>query len=472
MNSSDVTSAALPLLRALYRAIHIVGLHRIETLDVRESLEELKKTVDEVLAQRGELELQVVRRSLYLNRDRLRSGIDNYIFYGHVVGTLAHAGVGVLRLDGSPSLRDWRILLALLVEAGPDETPGKLPSLQKQLSRNGVGNVSVGPPLTGAEAFPDEQQRREAAKRTYEKSVAISKQLFEGARLGRAANVKEVKHAVEGIVDAVLNHEASLGGLSTLKDYDEYAFTHSVNVCIFCVAIGRRLGLSKAQLYDLGHAALVHDIGMSRIPREILTKGSALTPEERERMQCHPWLGALSAYRLRDYGEIPYQSMIVAFEHHMKSDGTGYPRPRRPREPSIFSKIVAVASAFDAATNEQAYSGASPPDEVLRELWEDKSLGHDPVIVKAFINLLGIYPVGTCVILDTFELALVHSPNTNPSFVHRPIVRVLCDATGVWLEPAPLADLAETNDDGNFARSIIKVTSADKYGITVSDYFV
>ena len=103
---------------------------------------------------------------------------------------------------------------------------------------------------------------------------------------------------------------------------------------------------------------------------------------------------------------------------------------------------------------------------------EDRSLGYDPVIVKALINLLGIYPVGTVVILDTYELALVHSANSDPSFVHRPIVRLLSDADGRWLEPTRLVDLADTRDDGSFARSIIKVTSADKYGVKVSDYFV
>jgi len=340
------------------------------------------------------------------------------------------------------------------------------------MASRSVRGIEVEPLAAGGLDLPGEIERREAAKRTYERSVAVSRELFDGTRLGRGASVREVKHAVQGIVDAVLHDEASLGGLSTLRDYDDYSFTHSVNVCIFCVAIGRRLGLTKAQLYDLGLAALVHDIGMSRIPREILTKQSALTAEERSRMEAHTWLGALSIYGLRDYGEIPFQSMIVAYEHHLKTDGTGYPESVRPREPSVFSKIVSVASAFDAATNERAYSPASPPDEVLRELWEDETLGHDPVVVKALINLLGIYPVGTCVILDTFELALVHSANTDASYLHRPIVRLLSDTDGRWLSPPPLVDLAATNEKGEFERTIIKVTSPDKYGITVSDYFV
>lgn len=289
--------------------------------------------------------------------------------------------------------------------------------------------------------------------------------------------MKQVKQAVQNIVDGVLQNEASLGGLSTLKDYDDYAFTHAVNVCIFCVAIGRRLGLSKAQLYDLGFAALVHDVGMSRIPHQILTKGDKLTADEQKLMEAHTWLGALTAFELRDYGEIPFQSMIVAYEHHLKHDGTGYPQVVRPRKPSVFSKIISVAAAFDAATNERSYSKARPADEVLRELWENESLGYDPVIVKALINLLGIYPVGTCVILDTYELGLVHAANTDMAYVHRPIVRLLCDADGHWLHPPPLLDLAETEGDGEFKRSIIKVTNPkvtnpDRYEIQVSEYFV
>ena len=189
-------------------------------------------------------------------------------------------------------------------------------------------------------------------------------------------------------------------------------------------------------------------------------------------MEAHMWLGAVGAFQLRDYGEVPFRSMIAAYEHHMKVDLTGYPRPKRPRVPSVFSKIIAVAAAFDAATNERAYTTARPAGEVLGELWEKRDLGYDPVIVKALINLLGIYPIGTVVILDTYELALVRKPSQDPAHVHRPTVLLLCDADGSWLAPAPVVDLALTDAEGNFERTIIKVTKAEKYGINVSDYFV
>ena len=132
-------------------------------------------------------------------------------------------------------------------------------------------------------------------------------------------------------------------GLTTLRDYDEYTFTHSVNVCIFSVALGRKLGLSKVQLYDVGMSALFHDVGKSRVPLEVLNKEGGLTDDEWRIMQAHPWLGVLTLFGLRGYGEIPYRGMIAAYEHHMKNDLTGYPKSIRPRQLSIYSKIVAVA---------------------------------------------------------------------------------------------------------------------------------
>src|SRR5256885_12564856 len=121
--------------------------------------------------------------------------------------------------------------------------------------------------------------------------------------------------------------------------------------CIFSVALGRKLGLTKLQLYDLGMSALFHDVGKSRVPLEVLNKEGGLTDEEWRIMQAHPWLGVLTLFGLRGYGEIPYRGMIGAYEHHMKIDLTGYPKSIRQRQVSIFSKIIAVADGFDAATS-------------------------------------------------------------------------------------------------------------------------
>lgn len=190
-------------------------------------------------------------------------------------------------------------------------------------------------------------------------------------------------------------------------------------------------------------------------------------------MQAHPWLGVLTLFGLRGYGEIPYRSMIGAYEHHMRVDLTGYPKSIRPRQLSIFSKIIAVADGFDAATSRRTYQTTPiEPDAVLREMWENPRRGFEPILVKALINLIGIYPVGTMVILDTYELAIVVAANPNLDYVHRPMVRIVSDPAGTIAYPGFEADLAERDGDGTFRRSIIKVTSPEKYGVRVSDYFV
>jgi len=112
------------------------------------------------------------------------------------------------------------------------------------------------------------------------------------------------------------------------------------------------------------------------------------------------------------------------------------------------------------------------PDQVLKEMWENPRRGYDQVVVKAFINLIGIYPVGTCIILDTYEVALVHSANPDVAHVHRPVVRIVTTPEGGVQHPGFLADLAQRDAEGHFPRSIVKVTDPAKYGINVADYFV
>jgi hypothetical protein len=163
----------------------------------------------------------------------------------------------------------------------------------------------------------------------------------------------------------------------------------------------------------------------------------------------------------------------VAYEHHMKLDLTGYPRPSRPRQLSVFSKIVAIADSFDAATSRRAYQTVPwSPAEVMREMRDNPRRGMDPVILKAFINLTGVYPVGTLVVLDTFELAIVHAVNPIPDLPSRPIVRIIADPLGNLTHPGSLADLADKKPDGVYLRTIIKTEDPQRYGIRIGDYFV
>src|SRR5712692_1630718 len=458
----------------LYAALRSLKLYPIENAQVQKALDDLAAVAKHVLDVEQELELRLQGEFIFVNSTRLRLALENYASFSHVLQVMRTCGVGAIRLDTQVDRRQLQILVSLLLAHSTGETsPDTIHEIVGKLSEAGATHVFVEPPFETDENVADSEKAKEAAKRTYARSVAVTKEVINSLRLGRTANVKRVKRAVQAIVDQVLNNESSLLGLTTLRDYDEYTFVHSVNVCIFSVALGRKLGLTKLQLYDLGMAALFHDVGKSRVPLEVLNKEGGLTDEEWRIMQAHPWLGVLTLFGLRGYGEIPYRGMVVAYEHHMKTDLTGYPKSLRPRELSIYSKIVSVADGFDAATSRRVYQTVPiQPDQVLKEMWENPRRGYDQIVVKAFINLIGIYPVGTCVILDTYEVALVHSANPDVTHVHRPVVRIVTTPEGGVQHPGFLADLAQKDAEGNHPRSIVKVTDPIKYGINVSDYFV
>jgi len=457
-----------------YAALRSLKLYPIENAQVQKALDDLFTSTRHILDVEKELEVRLQGEFIFVNSTRLRLDLENYASFSHVLGLLRQCGVGILRIDEGVDRRQLQILVSLLLSYGAKEPkPDNVFELAQKLEEAHADQVSLDPPVDTDEDQEDAEKMKEAAKRTYARSVAVTKEVINSIRMGRTANVKKVKRAVQAIVDQVLNNESSLVGLTTLRDYDEYTFTHSVNVCIFSVALGRKLGLTKLQLYDLGITALFHDVGKSRVPVEILNKEGGLTDEEWRIMQAHPWLGVLTLFALRGYGEIPYRGMIVAYEHHMKIDLTGYPKSIRSRSLSIFSKVIAVADGFDAATSRRAYQTVPiQPDQVLKEMWENRRRGYDPVVVKAFINLIGIYPVGTCVILDTYEVAIVHAANPDVSFVHRPLVRIVATPDGGLLHPGILADLAHRDENGAFPRTIVKVTDPAKYNVKVSDYFV
>lgn len=460
------------LLLAFYTALRSLKLYPLENTTVQNSLEDLDAVARRLLDLEGELEIRMSGDFIFVNSTRLRVELDNYASFSHILAMFRAFDIGALRIRPGIEKREWQVFLSVmlsLAERGAVEEP--LEELQDRLEQGKVVHLELDRPLPEGGST---EQSRHAAKQVYAQGVAVTKDVIGSIRMGRTARLKRVKRAVQLVVDQVLNNETSMLGLTTLRDYDEYTFTHSMNVCIISVALGRKLGFSKVQLCDLGMTALLHDVGKARVPPEILNKAGKLDEHEWKVIQGHPWFGALTLFGMRAYEEIPYRSILVAHEHHMKIDLTGYPKVVRPRTLGIFSRIVSVADAFDAATTRRVYQTVPiEPDEVLREMWENPKRGQDKVLVKALINLVGVYPIGTCVILDTFEIAVVAGASADRQQLNRPIVRVALDAEG---GPVPLpgieVNLSEKDESGAYRRSIVKVTNPDRFGLTVGDYFV
>lgn len=469
--------AARAFITALHAAARALRLYPAENVAVRKALADLVATAERVSHATN---LVTVRRAgdlLFVNDSRLRLTLDCFASIAGVQGLLRDAEVGGLLLRRLPEGREWVALLDALAisrEPSPSTDPttvDPLARLSARLEAQGVAAFELLPVTEGGDEQEAEVDTRERARRTYVRSLDVTREVISAARMGRSPGLKRVKRAVQGIVDAILTDPSSMIGLTTLREFDDYTFVHSVNVCILSVALGRRLELTRLQLLDLGLAALLHDIGKSRVPVEVLNKHGALDDEERALIRSHSWQGILALFRLPSLAARPWRAMVVAHEHHRKVDGTGYPETRTPRELSLFSRIVAVCDGYDAATSVRVYqSNPWTPADVLRGMRENPRLGFDRVIVKAFVNLTGIYPVGTVVVLDTFELAVVTSASPDPAALSRPLVRLLSDAQGNRTPDAPPCDLSERDGNGQFLRTIIRTEDPERHGIRVSDY--
>jgi HD-GYP domain-containing protein (c-di-GMP phosphodiesterase class II) len=463
------------LLVAVHGAQRSLRLYPVENATVQRALDDLHVQAMALVQLEGTVEIRLSGDFIFVNQTRLRLGLDNFAAFSGFVAMLRGAGIGLLRVEPGAERREWLAFLSAMLALSADLLPDeRLEQLQERMTQAGVVRLHVEASADREEDAKELDEQLERAKRTYAHGVSVARDAVSGVRMGRAPNTRRLKRAVQLLVDQVLENELSITGLTTLREYDAYTFTHSVNVCIFAVALGRRLGLSRLQLYDLGLAALMHDIGKARIDLDLLNKEGSLEETEWRRMQAHPWLGTLTLFKMREGEDLPYRAILAAHEHHMKVDLSGYPRPIRPRRLGFFSRLVAVADGYDAATTRRSYQ-ADPwePAQVLKEMWFNPNRGYDPVLVKALINLLGIYPVGTAVILDSFEIAIVAGPGSDPEQLHRPLVRIVMDATGARIAPpGQLVDLSLQAANGQYARTIVKVTSPDRYGLVVGDYFV
>jgi len=457
-------------LTGLYAALRALKFYPIENETVQTALDELHGFVSRVVSRDGTLELRVVGEFFFLNETRLRLDLTNYSTFGNVSKALQDHGLGAVWVFDGMNREEWAPFLSLLLRKPHPDDPWE--AFLKGVDATPIEHMDFKAESEVQNPEMDEEEALAAAKRTYVRSVKVAKEVLTDIRLGRAVNVRKVKRAVQTIVDQVLSDEPSLVAMTTMRDFDEYTFTHSVNVCIFSLVMGQRLGLSKLQLYELGLGALFHDLGKMKIDPEVINKPKGLTDDEWTLLKEHPSEGLLALFDMKGFADVPYRQMLMAYEHHMKIDGSGYPTGKRRRKLGLFSRIVAVADAFDAGTSVRSYQYEPwPADEVLREMRDNPRRGFDPLLVKALINATGVFPVGTLVILDSLEMAVVSQASTDPDHLHQPRVVVISDAMGVPRPEPYTVDLAEADPATGVPRfSIIKTTDPQKYGIRVSDY--
>jgi HD-GYP domain-containing protein (c-di-GMP phosphodiesterase class II) len=246
-----------------------------------------------------------------------------------------------------------------------------------------------------------------------------------------------------------------------------------VNVALLSMALGNRAGYSKVELADLGLAALFHDVGKCAISLDVLNKPGEFTKEEWQAMRTHPTEGVLTLITLRGIHQVPDRMAGASFEHHMNYDFSGYPKLAIDWKQSVASRIVTIADCYDAMTSSRVYRREPmTPSKVLQFMFSKSGQSFDPVLLKLFVNCVGIVPIGSLVLLDTNELAVVVRPAQDKDNAERPVVRMVADCDGNQIENGPEVDLAEKSDDGEYRVSIVQLVDNAAYQFDTSRYFV
>jgi len=268
-----------------------------------------------------------------------------------------------------------------------------------------------------------------AIRQMYSNAVIAAEQVYDAAEVEGMPDAPAAVQTVEGLAEAVTQNRTALMALTAMRNYDNYTFTHMVNVSILAMAQARAVGIDGKLLREFGISALMHDIGKVRTPKEVLNKPGKLTDEEFTIMRRHVVDGAEI---LRRTPEMPVLAPVVAFEHHLRLDGSGYPRAVRRDSLNLGSMLCAIADVYDAMRSQRVYQQAHPTDRILAVLKRNEGSQLDQNLVRRFVQLLGIYPPGNLVRLTTGEVAVVlrvHAPDP-----HRPRVRVLFSADHVRLD--------------------------------------
>jgi len=280
-------------------------------------------------------------------------------------------------------------------------------------------------------------------RKLYSQASATMKTVWENAAREGVAKTAEVKAVVDELAHAVSQNRDALLALTSMRTSDEYTFTHMVNVSILVMVQARGLGIDGTLLREFGIAGLMHDIGKTRTPIEVLQKPGRLDDAEITVMRRHTVDGAEILRKTRDLTPL---AAVVAFEHHRRLDGTGYPAGIARPTLNLATMLCSIADVYDAMRSKRQYQGAFAADRVLAVLKHGEGQEFEQNLVRRFVQLMGLYPVGSLVKLNTGALAVVTHPCiADPK---RPRVRVVFDADGqrlaspydvnLWeVEPAP-----------------------------------
>jgi len=414
MTGADRAVLAEEIVRRLAAALRGAQLYAPGHPLVARSIAALAETLSLTLANTPSVTIGIVGDDLVVGDFPIPRAAETM---GELMRRLKQAGIERIVIQRGVEADEVDRLVASVAsgETGKDGVLGKLPHVR-------VGRIEVEEKIEGVGDMA-------AFKKLYAEASGVASVLLESAAVEGKPDADAARSMVDSLAQAVAQNRTALLALTALKNYDNYTFTHMVNVSILTMGQARGLGIEGGLLREFGLAALMHDIGKVKTPNEVLNKPGKLTDEEFEILKRHTVDGAEI---LKNTPEIPALGPVVAFEHHLRSDGTGYPVGTIRPQLNLATTLCGIADVYDAMRSQRVYQAAHPTDRILAVLQRNDGKQFDQRLVKRFVQLVGIYPAGNLVRLDTGEIAVVlkaYAPDP-----YRPRVKVLTRANGQKLE--------------------------------------
>lgn len=302
------------------------------------------------------------------------------------------------------------------------------------------------------------------AAKAYDHAMVHARRIIHDVKLGRKVDYETSVENVDAIVDSAVRNPDTLLCLSKLSDYDEYTYSHCINVATIAVVFGEFLGMSREELILLGIAGMMHDLGKTVVPESIINKRARLSPSEFEEIKRHPEYGSAILKRQND---VPPSVIQAVHDHHEKYNGGGYPAKRGRSETSAMARIISLADVYDALTSNRSYKDAILPNKALAIMYGMREQDFDPLEVQMFVKCLGIFPSGSLVKLNTGFYAVVYE--SNPKAPIMPRIKIILDED---LRPVPtrLVDLAANEAEGDDKLEILECVDPASYRLNLKPY--
>lgn len=347
------------------------------------------------------------------------------------------------------------------------------PDLPQGSTRSPAGKTTVkaalgtNPPVIYEDSVPFEEEFL-SAKQNYRQACALMNSIMEEIRAGKKLNTEAAREIVNTSMPSILRNPNAFLWLSRLKAQDSYTYTHSIDACTLAIVFGRSLGLPREELEPLAMGTLLADIGKMKIPPALLQKKTRLTPEEFVLVKQHV---QYTVEILQKTEGISDEIIEVAYHHHERYNGKGYPKGLAGENIPLYARMAAIADCYDAMTSNRPYAEAISPHSALQKLYEFRNIDFQDELVEQFTQCLGAYPVGTLVELSTGQVGVVLAQNRVRRL--RPQVMLLLDADKKPYNSYPLINLLHELDDseGN-PLAITNALEAGAYGINPRDFYL